>query len=151
MAVQHDGLATKEDLDQLKQELIAKIDSNGKKIGANSAKIEANGVKIDDVEKRLSWKIDANGGKIDANAASIHRLTAQVTKNGEAIKETLTREEYKKDYNKLLRGQDEMMVVLLRIDQERAATNARISRVEEDVETNMKGIKSIRTKLSMET
>ena len=134
MAVQHDGLATKEDLDQLKQELIAKIDSNGKKIGANSAKIEANGVKIDDVEKRLSWKIDANGGKMDANTASIHRLTTQVTKNGEAIKQTLTREEYKKDHNELSGELDGMMVVLLRIDQERAATNARIDRVETDVE-----------------
>jgi len=127
MAEQHDELATKKDLDQLKQELVAKIDGNGAKIDANSAK-------IDQVEESLTAKIDANGAKIDANTASIGRLTAQVTKNGEAIKETLTREEYKKDYNELLRGQDEMMVVLLRIDQERAATNARIDRVEADVQ-----------------
>jgi len=110
-----DESATKRDLDQLKQELIAKIDANGKKI-------DANGKKIDQVEKKLTHRIDqveqSLSAKIDANTASIGRLTAQVTKNGEAIKETLTREEHKKDYNELLRGQDEMMVVLLRIDQE---------------------------------
>jgi len=120
MAVKADGAATKKDLAQVEDRLTRRIDQVEQGL---SAKIDANNAKI-----------DANGGKIDANAASIHRLTAQVTKNGEAIKETLTREEYKKDYNKLLRGQDEMMVVLLRIDQERAATNARIDRVETDVE-----------------
>jgi len=138
MAEQHDELATKKDLDQLKQELVAKIDGNGAKIDqveqSLTAKIDANSAKIDQVEQSLTAKIEANGAKIDANTASIGRLTAQVTKNGEAIKETLTREEYKKDYNELLRGQDEMMVVLLRIDQERAATNARIDRVEADVQ-----------------
>ena len=140
-----DGPATKKDLDQVKQELIAKIDTNGKKIDANGAKIDQVEQKlthrIDQVEQSLSAKIDANGkkidsnsAKIDANTASIGRLTAQVTKNGEAIKETLTREEYKKDYNELLRELDGMMVVLLRIDQERTATNTRIDRVERDVE-----------------
>jgi len=154
MNTHRDEPAAKKDLDQVKQELIAKIDTNGKKIDqveqklthridqveqSLSAKIDSNSAKIDEVERRLTAKIDANsakidangakidangakidanGAKIDANTASIGRLTAQVTKNGEAIKETLTREEHKKDYNELLRGQDEMMVVLLRIDQE---------------------------------
>jgi len=121
----------RKDLDQVKQELIAKIDTNGKKIDQVEQKLTH---RIDQVEQSLSAKIDANGAKIDANTASIGRLTAQVTKNGEAIKETLTREEYKKDYNELLRELDGMMVVLLRIDQERTATNARIDRVERDVE-----------------
>ena len=144
-----DEPATKKDLDQLKQELIAKIDANGAKINANGKKIEQVEQKlthrIDQVEQSLSAKIDANGAKIDevernltakidANSASIDRLTAQVVENHEAISKTLTREEYKKDYNELLRGQDEMMVVLTRIDQERIATNARIDRVERDGE-----------------
>jgi len=141
MAAQHDELATKRDLDQLKQELSAKIygnsakieanggkiEANGKKIDANGAKIDANGVKIDEVERNLS-------AKIDANAASIHKLTVQVTKNGEAIEKTLTREEYKKDYNELLRELDGMMVVLVRVDQERVATTARMDRIEHDVQ-----------------
>ncbi|HDL85110.1 MAG TPA: hypothetical protein ENH11_02060 [Candidatus Acetothermia bacterium] len=102
MAEQHNELATKKGLDQLKQELIVKI--------------------------------DVNAEKIDANTTSISRLTAQVIENHEDIGKMLTREEHKKDYNELLRGQDEMMVVLLRIDQERAATNARIDRVESDIQ-----------------
>jgi uncharacterized protein YjgD (DUF1641 family) len=89
---------------------------------------------LDLVKQDLTAKIDVNGRKINANSASIDRLTIQVMKNHEVISKTLTREEYKKDYNELLRGQDEMMVVSLRIDQERVATNARIDRVERDVE-----------------
>jgi len=40
--------------------------------------------------------------------------------------------------------------VLFRVDQERAATNARIDRVEGDVETNKNEIKRIKTKLAMD-
>jgi len=131
MAVKADEAATKRDLAQAEEKLTGKIDqveqSLSAKIDANGVKIEANSAKIDQVEERLS-------AKIDASAASIHRLTVQVTKNGEAIKGTLTREEYKKDYNELLRELDGMMVVLLRVDQERAATNAWLGRVEADVQ-----------------
>ena len=42
------------------------------------------------------------------------------------------------------------MVVLLRVDQERAATNARLDRVESDVMTNKNDIKRIKTKLAMD-
>ena len=62
MDARHDEPATKGDLDQLKQELITKIDANGKKIDANSTKIDANGVKID----ANGTKIEANGKKIES-------------------------------------------------------------------------------------
>ena len=105
----NDEPATRGDLEALKQELLAKIDGN-------------------------ALKIEANGEKIEINSEKISRLIDQVVENHTAIGKMLTREEYKKDYDRLLRGQDEMMVILLRIDQERAATNARLDRLETDVE-----------------
>ena len=144
MDARHVEPATKGDLDQLKQQLIAKIDTSGKKIDANSAKIDVNGKKIDANSK----KIDANGKKIDAISATLNRLTSQVLENRERM---ATKEEMNRRLDEILRGQDRMMVVLLRVDQERAATNARIDRVEGDVETNKREIKRIITKLAMDT
>jgi len=132
-----DEAATKRDLDVLKQELLAKIEANGEKIDANRTMIEANGEKIDANRTMIEAngeKIDANGEKIEINSEKISRLIDRVVENHTAIGKMLTREEYKKDYDRLLQGQDQMMVILLRIDQERAATNARLDRLETDVE-----------------
>lgn len=140
----NDEPATRGDLEALKQELLAKIDGNALKIEANGEKIdanrtmteanrtmiEANGKKID-ANRAM---IEANGEKIEINSEKISRLIDQAVENHTAIGKMLTREEYKKDYDRLLRGQDQMMVILLGIDQERAATNARLDRLETDVE-----------------
>ena len=123
MNAQHDEPATKGDLDQLKQQLVAKIDAN-------------------------SVRIDANGKKIDSISATLNRLTSQVLDNRERM---ATKEELNRRFDEILKGQDRMMVVLLRVDQERTATNVRIDRVELDVEANKSEIKRIRTKLAMDT
>ena len=122
MNARHDEPATKGDLDQLKHQLITKID-------ANSAKIEANGKKIDDI------------------STTLNRLTSLVLDNRERM---ATKEEMDRRFDEIIKGQDRMMVVLLRVDQERAATNARIDRVEGDVDTNKNEIKRIKTKLAMD-
>ena len=113
----------RKDLDQVKQELTDKIDANGKK--------------IDRVEQRLTDRLD--------------KLTVYAIENREQLSKTLTREEYKKDYNELLRGQDEMMVILTRLDEERVATASWIRRVEGGVDTNKSDIRRIKTKLAMDT
>jgi len=76
------------------------------------ARIEAN-----------SKMIEANGEKIEANGEKIARLITKVIGNHDAISKTLAREEYKRDH-------DQMMVILLRLDQERVVTNARLDRLE---------------------
>jgi len=121
-----DEVATKRDLGLLKQELIERIDTNGTKIEANGEKIAANSRKIEATGK----KIDVNRKMIKANGEKIARLITEVVKNHDAIDKTLTREEYKRDHNILLQGQDEMMVILLRLDQERVVTNPRLDRLE---------------------
>ena len=46
-------------------------------------------------------------------------------------------------------GQNRMMKILTRLDQERLSTNARLDRVEAGVEKNKREIERIKTKLSM--
>jgi len=113
MEHQRDELATKRDLDKVERKLTGRIDQ---------------------VEQRLTDKIDANSKKIDANTVTLDKIAVQVIKNREQLNKTLTREEYKKDYNELLCGQDKMMTILTHIDQERAATTARIDRLEKDAD-----------------
>ena len=60
--------------------------------------------------------------KIEANSEKISRLIDQVVENHTAIDRMVTREEYRKDYARLPQGQDKMMAILLRLDQERAVT-----------------------------
>ena len=129
----NDEVAAKRDLGLLKQELIERIDTNGTKIETNGEKIEGNGKKIEANSRRIETngeKIEANGEKIDANTKAIEansekiaRLTTKVVENHDAISKTLAREEYKRDH-------DQMMVILLRTDQERVVPNARLGRLE---------------------
>jgi len=70
-----DGPATKKDLDRLKQELIANLDANGKKIDQVEQKLTH---RIDQVEQSLS-------AKIDANSATLSRVSHQVVENHEQI------------------------------------------------------------------
>jgi uncharacterized protein YjgD (DUF1641 family) len=95
---------------------------------------------LDQVKQELTDKIDANSKKID-------NLTVQVINNREEIRKRATREELNQRFDEVISGQDRMMMILTRIDQERAATNARIDRVETDVEKNKSEIKKIKTKL----
>ena len=126
-----------------------KIEENGRKIDANAAKIDANAAKIDGVEKRLTAKIDANATKIEANNAALARVSKQVIENRDLIGKTLTREEHKRDFHEIMRSLDALMSAFTRLDQEKAATNARLDRVETDVGKNKRDIKEIKTKLAM--
>ena len=96
---------------------------------------------LEKVEQRLTGKIDANSKKID-------NLTVKVVKNSEQISRMLTKEEYKEHFNEIMRGQDKMMTILTRMDQERVATTAWIGRIEGDVEKNKSEIERIKTKLA---
>jgi hypothetical protein len=139
MNAHRDELATKgdldlvrKDLDQVKQVLTDKIDANGKK--------------IDQVEQRLTAKIDANSAKID-------RLTVYAIENREqmATKDAVDKrfDVVNERFDELLRGQDEMIGIFTRVDEERVATTGWIRRVEGDVDTNKSEIKKIKTKLAM--
>ena len=116
--------ATKHDLQEVKQELTAKIDAN-------------------------ATKIDANAARIDANTDRLDRLTVEVLTNRKLIEQRATREELNQRFDELVTGIDEVMAMLRRWDQERVVSNARLDRVETDVGKNKRDIKEIKTKLAM--
>jgi len=123
MAAKHDQPAMKQDLDELKQELIAKIGENSLDIRANAEKIDVNG-----------RKIDANGKKIEANGKKIDRLIRRTLENGERLDKMLTEEKFKVYFGEIMNNIDGLAKVVSRGEQEIAATNARMDRVESDVE-----------------
>jgi len=135
MDAHYDEPATKRDLDQVKQELTERIDANGKKIDANSAKIDANGKKIDQVEHRLTARLD--------------KLTDYAVENRERVGKMLTEEKFKVYFSELMNNIDGLAKVVSRGEQERTAMNARLGRVEEDVDKNKSDITKIKVKLAM--
>jgi len=142
-----DGPATKKDLDRLKQELIANLD-------ANSKKIDANGQKIDQVEQKLTHRIDqveqSLSAKIDANSATLSRVSHQVVENHEQIGRLLSMsEKFKEYFDEIISTLDGLASGFAQLNQERVVMNTQLDRVERDVAKNKTDIKKIKTKLAM--
>lgn len=124
MEQQRDELATKRDLDKVEQKLTGRIDQVEQNLTG----------RIDQVDQRLTDKIDENGTKLDENGRKLDTLLIQVIENGEQLSKMLTKEEFHRGCDEILRGLDKMMTILTRLDQERVATTARLDRIENDVE-----------------
>ena len=148
MRNQNDELVRKKDLEEVEERLAAKIDGVDQRLSAKIDDVDKRLTKkIDDVDKRLSAKIDANAAKIDANAemikangkkieanaAAIHNLTREVVDIRIRLDQTLTRDEFKVYFDEIITGQDKMMSVLTRLDQDWISILSRIERLERDV------------------
>ena len=116
-------------IDDVDKRLSAKIDANAAKIDANAEMIKANADKID----ANAEMIKANGKKIEANAAAIHNLTREVVDIRVRLDQTLTRDEFKVYFDEIISGQDKMMSILTRLDQDWISILSRIERLERDV------------------
>jgi len=84
---------------------------------------------LKELEERLSKGIDRNSEKIDSLSESLDRVAIQVLKNTERLEKTATKE----DIHRLETGQEKMMTILQRLDQERVFTTERIDRLEKQV------------------
>lgn len=62
------------------------------------------------------------------------KIITKLIERDELLEHIVTRMATKEDFNRLSNAQDEMMVILKRLDQERYATTDRIRRLEFDVE-----------------
>ena len=124
MDTHRDELATKGDLDQVKQELTDKIDKIALQVIENREQMAIK----DEVDKRFDG--------VDKRLDAVDKRFDEVDKRFDVVDER---------FDELLRGQDEMIGILTRVDEERVATTAWIKRVEGDVETNKSEIKKIKT------
>jgi uncharacterized protein YjgD (DUF1641 family) len=96
---------------------------------------------IKEVEKALTEKIDTNSKQLE-------NVTIQVVKNSEEIKKMVTKQEFSEFRQEILTGQEKMMTILTRLDQERVFTIEWIKRIEKAVEKNKNEIERIKLKLS---
>ncbi len=142
----HDEPATRSDLNEVEQKLAAKIDETNadlQQVGQKlTARIDKTNVALQQVERKLAARIEGNAARID-------RLAREIVEIRERLDHTLTREEFKEYFDEIIRGQDEIMKIVVRLDQERTSTAARLDRVESDVEKNKRDIREIKTKLAM--
>jgi septation ring formation regulator EzrA len=97
--------------------------------------------RFDEVDKRFA-AVDKRFDEVDKRFAAVDKRFDEVDKRFDVVNER---------FDELLRGQDEMIGILTRVDDERVATTAWIRRVEGDVERNTGEIKKIKTKLAMDT
>jgi hypothetical protein len=76
---------------------------------------------------------------------------AQFTESGKQFDKLLTKKEFHEGCDKIKRGQRKILALATHIlEQERAETNSRIDRVEDDIETNKSEINKVKTKLAMD-
>jgi septation ring formation regulator EzrA len=138
MAERHQELATKRDLNELEKEVDAKVSANGNKIEENGKKVDANSAKIDENRKKIDHntkKIEENGRKIDANSAALARISKQVVENGKQLAQLLvTTEEFKGYFHEIMSSLDDLTSGFAVMNDERAAMNARLDRIEKDVQ-----------------
>jgi len=87
------------------------------------------------VHKKVIARIEeALRGKADGKGYTDEELEAYFKKSNEQMSKILTRDDFNRGCDRILRKQAKLLAILTRIDQERAATTARIDRIESDVE-----------------
>jgi chromosome segregation ATPase len=132
-------LATREELADVKKDVVKngnaieglKKDISGLKEDVSVLKTDVSGLK----EDVSVLKTDVSGLKKDVVELkkSNMRIAAQVAKNTEAIKKMVTRDEFNEFKKEMWSRLDKMMVILVRLDQERVIQNKRIDQLEEDM------------------
>lgn len=95
-----------------------------------------------EILKRLDKRIDVVDGKVD-------KLAILAIENREEIKKMVTKEEFDKKFRQSLDGQDKMIDILQRLDQERIFTIEWIKRIETDIERNKEEIGKIKLHLKI--
>ena len=149
-----ENLATKEDIGRIERTLGERIDKVDKRIDNAENTL---GRRIDKVERTLGERID----KVDKNLGEritgvektlgerIDKVAIQVVKNSEAISNMVTRDEFNEFREEMVSGQEKMITILTRLDQERIFTTEWIKRIETDVDKNKKEIEGIKLRLAI--
>ena len=129
-------------IDEVEDTLTKRVDKVENSLNRRIDEIERTlNERINEVEKTLSEKIEGNSKRID-------KVALQVVRNSEAINRMVTKEEFSEFKEEVLLGQDRIITILERLDQERIFTAEWIRRVEADVEKNKREIEKIKKKLA---
>ena len=97
-------------------------------------------------EDKILNKLEEHSKQIDTIATAVVELRVDVDEIKEAMLTTLAT---KKDLEAIVTTQDEMLVILKRIDQERLVAHKRVTDLEDKVEENTNDIKQVKVQLKM--
>ncbi len=141
-------------------ELGGRLDNQNSKIDKNTAKLDEHGVKLDEHSALLDQHtviLDQHSVTLAQHSVKLDKLSNTQDKiinklldldtSLEETKERLTTVEIKVD--SIVVGQDEILKILRRSEQEEAASILKINRLEERVDSNEKRISSIAVKLQI--
>lgn len=78
------------------------------------------------------------------------KIISKLIEHDKKIDEVVTKTEFAEFRDKVLTGQDRMMNVLERLDQERIFTTAWVGRIEKEVEEHTREIKNIKQALKIQ-
>ncbi|HLD60917.1 MAG TPA: hypothetical protein VJA27_02175 [Patescibacteria group bacterium] len=113
-------------------------------------KLEEHDVKFEQVDKRLS-NLEAGQNRLEAGQNKLEvgqdRLFQEVMEHKVKMENFVTKDEFHRFREEMLSGQDAMITILKRLDEERVFTQKWVKEVEEKVETALKDIQHMKIQL----
>ena len=106
-------------------------------------------VRIEDKQDRFGERQDRFGEKQDRFEATQEKIIEKLLDHDEKLDQMATKTDLQELRHEMLAGQDKMITILERLDQERVFTNQAIERLEHRVEENTKEIQTIKTQLKI--
>ena len=101
--------------------------------------------KLIEHDERLD-KVDERFDKVEA---SLDKVIKKLVEHDEKFDNMVTKDEFAEFRDEMLNGQDKMMTILQRLDEERIFTNKWIGEIEEQVEESKNEINKIKLRLKV--
>jgi hypothetical protein len=136
--------------DQKSDAILGKLDEHGKKLEQHDQQF----VKIDGhfeaIDKKLEQH-DQQFAKIDEHFVAVDKhlehhdkqfeaIVGKLIEHDEKLDNMVTKQEFHELREEILQGQDEIITIVKRLDQERVSTIGRIDRIEDRVEQTEKEV-----------
>ena len=118
------------------EKILKKLDEQGKAIQSINKKLCDHDKRFDDHDKRFT-QIDIRFDRMDKQ---LERMTLKLIEHDGRMDTFVTKDEFHEAIDRIMTGQDQAMVILQRLDQERLMTNVRLDRIEETHEIDISNI-----------
>ena len=125
------------------EKILKKLDEQGKAIQSINKKLCDHDKRFDDHDKRFDdhdkrfTQIDIRFDRMDKQ---LERMTLKLIEHDGRMDTFVTKDEFHEAIDRIMTGQDQAMVILQRLDQERLMTNVRLDRIEETHEIDISNI-----------
>jgi hypothetical protein len=101
-------------------------------------------------EDKIIQKLQEHDKRFDEHDKRFDLVIGKLSEHDERLDNLVTKVEFQDFKDKVLTGQDKMMNILERLDQERIFTTAWVGRIEKEVEEHTREIKNIKQALKIQ-